>query len=212
MLPHPIPPLWMGQLKMNEWLLFFHTRKGKKGEGSYGNQTLGAAERGNTVLLTHMYTPRPNEPLSAESYLQARVPSVWIVSCTIWVLQPLPVILYRSASQPDGKLLDLGSGHMALYKEVRPGWRVTSRRCSRWRLGPQFPKEWLPLLLWPPILTSMEFFGGVFSPITRYLILKDWSFYCSVSCFKMLKVNFGQWHGKDLSSIKLFGTHVGMSV
>lgn len=33
------------------------------------------------------------------------------------------MILYRSASLPQGVLLDLGSGHMAQYKEVRAGAR-----------------------------------------------------------------------------------------
>ncbi|CAG10251.1 unnamed protein product, partial [Tetraodon nigroviridis] len=32
--------------------------------------------------------------------------------------EPLPVILYRSASQPEGVLLDVGSGHMTQFREV----------------------------------------------------------------------------------------------
>lgn len=40
--------------------------------------------------------------------------------------------------------------------ESRRSVCVASRACSRWRLLPPAPREWVPAWFWPPILTSME--------------------------------------------------------
>lgn len=69
MLPHPTSPLWMGQLKMNERVLFFHTRKGEKKGGRGASVTRHWEPRRDGTLCfinTHTYTPRPKEPLSGE--------------------------------------------------------------------------------------------------------------------------------------------------
>ncbi len=47
--------------------------------------------------------------------------SVWVLSCAVSLLQPLPVVLYRSASRPEGVMLDVDSGPVARYQKVRLG-------------------------------------------------------------------------------------------
>lgn len=66
--------------------------------------------------------------------------SVWALSCIVSLLQSLPVVLYRSASRPEGFVLNMDCGQMAHYQKVRLGDRpesgltrvcVISQACSR---------------------------------------------------------------------------------
>ena len=174
--------LWMGQggteTIKNEWMssLLSHTeRKKEGGEGLRLPDTGSFWERESYVLLTHKHTHSHTRPWAPSRSLSGVCGHLWVcvsewgsghlcclyqwvLSCTVSLLQSLPLVVYRSASRQEGVLMHMDSSLMARYKKVRLGDRpesgltcvsVISQACSRRILAKNltFRRVWFLVLI-----------------------------------------------------------------
>lgn len=96
----------------NEWVLSFHTHRVTR---------LWAADSGTDMFYSHTNFLRTHKTLSALDWATVTISScisVWDFSRTILTLQPLRLVVYRSASRTEGILLGMDAIHSG-YKKVR---------------------------------------------------------------------------------------------